>query len=582
MRTRIPWFLALFLVTFGCGGGGSTVVTDGTVTYVANWLEGGPVNGQSQVITVTNGAGTSLITKIFNKAGTGVSSTELGKLSNGTYRLRADLFSSANGQGTRVGVLESDLVVNGAATYRVDVGGSVASLTVSPTTAQFQVRQSQRFTATAQTSSGAATFLRPGSLTWEALGGVATVNEEGIATGVQQGSGSIRATDADSGKTGAAAIMVDPFITAKSKWTIIVFMNAANDLYQYSSLNMNQMEQVAGNPDVRFVVQWKQSKNLFAGSTFSGTRRYLVKFDTTDTIASELVQDMGEGIDMGKPQTSSDFIAWVQTYYPADKYGFIFWNHGAGWKRGPEEMGRGVSYDDETGSAIMTWELNAALGNKNFEFLAWDASLMQMLEVAYEVKDRTPLVAGSEESPPGEGYPYHLIFDDWRDNPDASTRDLTKAFVDGMLAVEDYVNRKITQSVLDTSKFPNLVTAVDALADDLALNKTTLATAIKNARDTAQSYSPRTNRFYRDLIDLCRILVADATVPAGTKSLAAAVIAAAQAAIVHEGHNANSANSAGISIDFSPADVFTSLASDYSKLKFAADSRWDEWLSVAP
>jgi hypothetical protein len=579
---RLFTFVVLLCLLAGCGGGGTSVVTDGLLRLGVQWFGTGAIDGQSQVVTVSNDAGATLITRLINKSGPGVAWFELGTLTDGIYRLRSDLFSAANGQGTRVGLLETQVQVQSGATVRVEVGGTVDRVRVFPEVARFQARQSQKFVATAFTATGAATFVRPNTLTWEALGGVATINAEGIATGTEPGTGSIRAKEADSGKTGAATLTIDPFVVTKSKWTILVFMNAANDLYQFSALNMNQMERVAGNPDVRFVVQWKQSKNLFASSTFNGTRRYLVKADSSDAIASELVQDMGEGIDMGRPETSADFIDWVKTYYPADRYGFIFWNHGAGWKRSPEDRGRGVSYDDETGSAIMTWELNAALGNQTFDFLAWDASLMQMLEVAYEVRERTPLVIGSEESPPGEGYPYDLIFQRWRDTPDASTRDLSKAFVDGMLAVQAYATRKITQSVLDTSKFSALLAKLDDLAENLAANRESLAVAIKNARDTAQSYSPRTNRFYRDLIDLCRILRSDSSVGPETLAKLDAVIAAAQAAIVHEGHNANSANSAGISIDFSSGDVFTSLASDYAKLQFAVDGKWDEWLAVAP
>jgi hypothetical protein len=37
--------------------------------------------------------------------------------------------------------------------------------------------------------------------------------------------------------------------------------------------------------------------------------------------------------------------------------------------------------------------------------LAWDSSLMQMAEVAYEVRNEARWIVGSEESPPEEGYP---------------------------------------------------------------------------------------------------------------------------------------------------------------------------------
>ena len=40
------------------------------------------------------------------------------------------------------------------------------------------------------------------------------------------------------------------------------------------------------------------------------------------------------------------------------------------------------------------------------DVLAFDACLMQMAEVAYEVKDLADYVVGSEETEPGPGYPY--------------------------------------------------------------------------------------------------------------------------------------------------------------------------------
>ena len=61
------------------------------------------------------------------------------------------------------------------------------------------------------------------------------------------------------------------------------------------------------------------------------------------------------------------------------------------------------------------------------------------------------------------------------------------------------------------------------------------------------------------------------------------MINAAGTAIIHEGHNSNSANSRGLAIDFSPGPVFAgSLESDYKALKFGQDFNWDEFLKVAP
>jgi hypothetical protein len=367
---------------------------------------------------------------------------------------------------------------------------------------------------------------------------------------------------------------------ARDRWTILVFLNAANDLYEYSDLNVNQMEQVAQNPSVNIVVQWKQSQTTFPQSSFDGTRRYHVRPDATSAIASRLVQDMGKGVDMGRPQTLLQFVEWAKARYPAERYGLIVWNHGNGWRRGADS-GRAVSYDDETGHAIQTWEIGEALAGHAFDFVAWDASLMQMMEVAYETRAHANYIVGSEESPPGAGYPYHTILDDFRDRPTDSTLALTKAFVDGMLEWTPYNDSKITQSVVASAGLDDLAAKLDTLGGLLALHAPTLATQIQVARDTSQTYSQTFSRYYRDLIDVLLKLEAQDGVPPEVLAASAAARASAEQAIVWEGHNARSPGSHGLSIDFSPASRFNDFDTDYELLQFGA-TRWTDFLRVAP
>jgi hypothetical protein len=292
---------------------------------------------------------------------------------------------------------------------------------------------------------------------------------------------------------------------------------------------------------------------------------------------------MGTTVDMGLPETLRDFVSWGQTYFPADRTILIIWNHGSGWRRGmPEPPNRAVSFDDETGNAIQTWQLNQALGSANLELLAWDASLMQMLEVAYEVRTKVPLVVGSEESPPGEGYPYDLIFAKFRDNPDLPTRELAKEFVNAMLAVPAYKSRKITQSVLETAALDPLAQAVSQLADALLAHQGNIAPQVQSARNLTQSYSQTSTRYYRDLYDLTLKLDGQPDMPADILAANAQVRHAIGNVIVFEGHNDLSPGSHGISVDFSPGSTFGVYAQDYGLLGFAAATNWDEWLKVAP
>jgi hypothetical protein len=242
-----------------------------------------------------------------------------------------------------------------------------------------------------------------------------------------------------------------------------------------------------------------------------------------------------------------------------------------------------VSYDDETGNAIQIWELNAALSGHHFDFIAWDSSLMQMQEVAYEIRDKADYIVGSEESPPAEGYRYDTLFAKFRDNPNDTPRNLTKAFVDTMLAHPGYASRNIAQSVIETSKLPALATATNTLAQQLMANNAALATIIPNVRLSAQSYNQQASppRYYRDLVDVCTKLELQTSIP-GLLSACSGVRTAVSQAVIWEGHNGLSAGSRGISIDFTPGNVFISSASDYQRMKFANDTLWEDWLIAAP
>jgi len=206
---------------------------------------------------------------------------------------------------------------------------------------------------------------------------------------------------------------------------------------------------------------------------------------------------------------------------------------------------------------------------------------MQMMEVAYEIKDHCKYVIGSEESPPGEGLPYNTIFNNFRDNPDATTLTLSKFFVDGMLGVPAYATRKITQSVIDTTKLVPLATAISTLGTALNNNLGTLAAVVPTVRTAVQKYSPNGSRIYADLFDLCLKLESN-TANATIISATAGVKTALTSAVVWEGHNAQSSGSHGLSIDFSVGTSFSLVASDYANLQFAKDSTWDDWLAIAP
>src|SRR5689334_22604707 len=53
---------------------------------------------------------------------------------------------------------------------------------------------------------------------------------------------------------------VNTHVSGRSRWTVLVYMNAANDLQPDSLLNVGQMASVGSDgTNLNFVVQWKQA-----------------------------------------------------------------------------------------------------------------------------------------------------------------------------------------------------------------------------------------------------------------------------------------------------------------------------------
>ncbi len=592
---------ALLAALAGCGGGGggaslaSKVLGDacvlgsdpGVVQYTTVWGTGTPLNA-SQVLQIVDSDGNVVRTDAINRSSAARSTLNIAGVVPGVYELRATLWDAANAAGAELGVVSQVVDLCGKTAFvRTTADQPASAIRLSPGSIGLLQQRTRRFIATPLSVNGYSVFVPAGDITWSVIGGVGTITQSGAFTASTVGTGAVQASLP--ALAAQAQVVVSQFIVTQTKWTILVYINAANDLAPFSDLNVNQMETVAGNPDVRFVLQWKQSRAVTPGSSFDGVRRYLVTPDSTGTIVSQVVQSdlvdgQGRALDMGRPETLNDFIVWGKTFYPADRYILILWNHGNGWRRTLEQdrAGRAFSYDDETGSSIQMWEVDAALAGQHFDIIAWDASLMQMLESGYELRSYADYMVGSQESPPAEGYPYDLVFAPFRDGPDATTAALTKAFVDGMLANPIYVNRKITQSSIDTAQLAALKDSVSAFAQTLIDNQAGMVTQIQNVRANAKSYSPTSQRVFRDLAHVCELFEAEPGVPAAVVAAAADVRAKIAAAVVWEGHNTNSLNSNGLAIDFSPASTFVNSRTDYIRLKLAIDSLWDEWLSVAP
>jgi hypothetical protein len=390
------------------------------------------------------------------------------------------------------------------------------------------------------------------------------------------------------------------------KWTFLVYINGANDLEEFGSLNMNQMEEIGSNDDINLVVQFKRFANRYDRSNgdWGDTRRFYVVRDSNANLVTTPPLSQHPNKDAGDWRVLREFITWGVTTYPAERYCLVVWNHGAGWRKVNFRSGtptRGVSYDDITGNHIDTIELPQAitldgiLGNgRKWDVLAFDASLMQMIEVAHEVRDQALFITGSEESPPGEGYPYQLFLADLANNPNMSPRDFSIRIA--QRTVESYgPNSNITQSALDASKIGDVTSALNDFGTALYNVRNTYRDNIVYARNTAENYD---YPYYRDILDFTRLItdplpgLSQPPVPdAAVQNAAVRVRNAVRAAVIWEGNGDFHPNSNGLSIFLPSPSQYNSLDIDqangygqrYTALQFAKDAPgWQNFIANGP
>jgi len=320
-----------------------------------------------------------------------------------------------------------------------------------------------------------------------------------------------------------------------AEWTILVYLDADNDLESAGIDDFLEMATVGSNNDINIILQFDRVNGYDTSyGDWKTTKRFRVTRGMTPT-AANAISDIGEA-NMGDPDTLEDFINWGTSAYPANNYALVMWNHGGGWRdnvarakllsrrdalqaqaaREPSEQLRreladierelrekppqflkGVCWDETNGNDYLeNREVRQAMdaATQDVDLLGYDACLMGMIEVAYEARNTGPgVMVGSEETEPGDGWPYDTFLQDLANNPTATPAQLATYIVDRYYA--SYNGE--TQSAIDLTRMDALATAVSAFATAMTNNWqsgpntaiTTAATAVVAALDTAIIHS---------------------------------------------------------------------------------------------
>ena len=415
-----------------------------------------------------------------------------------------------------------------------------------------------------------------------------------------------------------ASLIFSVAITASAnsslpEWTFMVYIDGDNNLEGNGIADINEMEKVGSNSHLKIVVIFDRTPGYDSSSgDWTDTRRGLITADSNTDVISSSLQSVGEK-NMGDPTTLTDFVNWAITNYPASHYVLVLWNHGGGWRSNidrinkeiaglkslsasasPEqkksaqlriaqlleqkekiEVLKEVCYDGTSGDYLYTSELRQALENvpTHIDIVSFDACLMQMVEVAYELKSEASIMVGSEETEPGDGWPYDAILSDLSANPSMTPAQLATVIV---TRYGESYNGLETMSAIDLSEMSGLATALDTFADAVISSGTEWLNMF-NARAVANYYDDAPN--FRDLGGFLNAMSQMAT----NQSVIAAVNQsrnALQAAVIAN-HSYPSEGANGLSIYLTNLSSSPSPAYSAANILFAADTRWDEMLKAA-
>lgn len=386
------------------------------------------------------------------------------------------------------------------------------------------------------------------------------------------------------------------------EWTIIVYSAADDDVLEETMwFDINEMEVVGSTPQMNIVVQIDRYDSGFSGDgDWTDTRRYLVQRDSDlGSITSPVVESLGE-VDMGDPQTLTDFVTWAVQSYPAQKYALILSDHGGGWTGGFSDMSAPNSALTmaEIVSAIEAVQQNT--GVDKFEIIGFDACLMGQIEVFGSLYPYSNYMVASEEVIPSYGWSYAAWLGELAQNPAmdgsgaaqsiVSTYIINDVYLSEVRASAEEINQEessTTLSAVESARIPDVIGAMNRFVSAAAfIDQGLVAEARTYTRSYLSLFGEDVAPSFIDLQNFSEVL-ASMTDDADLQEAASQLQIAVSSAVVSEKHGLNMSGSNGIAFHFPDSDIyyFTEFNSEFppfyaaSADKFLSQSVWDEFLA---
>ena len=296
-------------------------------------------------------------------------------------------------------------------------------------------------------------------------------------------------------------VAAKPDLAAKAEptiaeWTIVILIQASNNLDSFAHKNMREM------------MKWGSTKkvNILVDLHKAGDKSWRYKIEQGCCVVEKVEMRRAEGSIADEVLSTAE---WAITNHPANHYAFIFWNHGygcidpqisgstpaylktleQGWRaplsqkndkteqltrawRNSIPIDRSILFDDERHIYLSNQGLRETLKTistrflkgKKIDLIGMDACLMGMIEIAAEIEPYAEYFVASEEFEFAHGWPYGALIEKLTTQA-VTSKELGTHIVQAYEAY--YLNRTsyFTQSCVDLSKINALKENVTLLAE---------------------------------------------------------------------------------------------------------------------
>jgi Clostripain family len=426
--------------------------------------------------------------------------------------------------------------------------------------------------------------------------GYAVIGDHVFASPTPTGGGVSQVSIFSTAKHAPGFILSDPtVVTPRNTWTIMVYMEADNNLETAAISNLIQMEEATANlPDtVHFTVFLHQENDPNTGlppiltgnnsQAWTGAREAVMAPSLNGSVVmTNFNTNLGEQ-NSGDPAALDQFIAWSAANAPAQHYALVVWGHGGGVF--------GISFHDANipgPTHLSVPGLAAALQSSHtkVDLLAFDACFMVGAETTSALSPYVGAIVGCEGDVPTSGYEYDQAFEALAVNPGQVSAPALGAGILQSVAVGFNIDPSVlpmqTQSVIDTTKLAALDAALKNFTSTAltfiapgTLAATALSVARGHAADFVESGWP-----FSDFIDLGAFMQSvrdNGATPSPVAVAAQGVLAALGPAVI--ARKVDTISSSGLSI-YMPilGTVSPAYLAQYNA--FFAATGWDAFLSV--